>query len=72
MKLIIVTNLKLHTFLKHAGCPRGEGESPNSDNDGQGGEGVKNLTFRRTSFVNGPLLAQKNPTVLLICENEVQ
>ena len=24
-EIIIVTNLKLHTFLKHAGCPRGEG-----------------------------------------------
>ena len=32
----------------------GEG-SPNSDNDGQGGRGVKNLTFFWTSFVNGPL-----------------
>ena len=24
-EIIIMTNLKLHTFLKHAGCPRGEG-----------------------------------------------
>ena len=24
-EIIIVTNLKLPTFLKHAGCPRGEG-----------------------------------------------
>ena len=23
-EIIIVTNLKLHTFLKHAGCPREE------------------------------------------------
>ena len=55
-EIIIMTNLELHTFLKHAGCPRGEGLS-NSDNDGEGrGEGVKNLTFCRTSFVNGPLV----------------
>ena len=33
---MIMTNLKLHTFLKHAGCPRGEG-------DGQGGEGDKKI-----------------------------
>ena len=44
MKLIVImTNLKLHTFLKHAGCPRGGGESPNSDNDGQGGEKGKRI-----------------------------
>ena len=44
MKLIIImTNLKLHTFLKHARCPRGEGESPNLNNDGQGGEGGKKI-----------------------------
>ena len=24
-EIIIMTNLKLHTFLKHAGCVRGEG-----------------------------------------------
>ena len=23
-EIIIVTNLKLHTFIKHAGCPREE------------------------------------------------
>ena len=23
-EIIMVTNLKLHTFLKHVGCPRGE------------------------------------------------
>ena len=33
----LMTNLKLHTFLKHAGCPRGGGggQLPNSDNDRQ-------------------------------------
>ena len=55
-EIIIMTNRKLHTFLKQAGCPRGGG-STNSDNDGQGWKsGVKNLTFYRTSFVNGPLV----------------
>ena len=24
-EIIIMKNLKLHTFLKHIGCPRGEG-----------------------------------------------
>ena len=24
-EIIIVKNLKLHKFLKHSGCPRGEG-----------------------------------------------
>ena len=38
-EIIIMTNLKLHTFRNHAGCPREEGGLPNSDNDGQGGEG---------------------------------
>ena len=35
-EITIMTNLKLHTFLKHAGCLRGRG-TPNSHNDGQGG-----------------------------------
>ena len=39
-EIIIMTNLKLHTFLKHAGCSRGGG-LPNSDHDGKGGRGVK-------------------------------
>ena len=38
-EIIIIINLKLHTFLKHAGCPRGGGGVPYSDNDGQGGRG---------------------------------
>ena len=43
-------SLKLHTFLKYAGCPRwggGGGRSPNSDNDeqGGGGEGDKKSTI---------------------------
>ena len=33
---------------------KGGGGLPNSDNDGQGGEGEEDLTFCRTSFVNGP------------------
>ena len=34
---------------------KGGGGLPNSDNDGQGGQG-EDLTFCRTSFVNGPLV----------------
>lgn len=51
-----MTNLKLYTFSKHAGCPSGEwGHQGRGDNDGQGGGGLKNLTVCQTSFVNGPL-----------------
>ena len=54
-EIIIVTYLKLHTFLKHAGCPRGEGgDQIWTMTDKGGGRGVKNLTFCQMSFVNGP------------------
>ena len=52
MKLIIImTNLQLDTFLKHAECPRGNGESPNSENDGQGEERGKKIQH----FLGRPL-----------------
>ena len=34
-EIIIVTSLELHTFLKHAGCPKGEKVTK----FGQGGDG---------------------------------
>ena len=38
----MMTNLKLHTFLKHAGCPSGGGGgAPNLDNDRERGKGGK-------------------------------
>ena len=61
--MIIMTNLKQHTFLKHAGCPREEGgyQIRTMTDKGEKGGGalvvVKNLTFCRTSFVNGPLVS---------------
>ena len=35
-EIMIMTNLKLHTFLKHAGCPRGEGGDQISTIRGEG------------------------------------
>ena len=49
-EIIIVTNLKLHTFLKHVGCPGGGG-------GGQGDDQLWTMTDKgksRMSFVNGP------------------
>ena len=43
-EIIIMTNLKLHTFLKHAGWPRGEqGHQIRTmlDKGGKGGRGKK-------------------------------
>ena len=39
-EIIIMTNLKLHTFLKHAGCPRGGGNQIRTMTD-KAGRGVK-------------------------------
>ena len=42
MKLIIImTNLKLHTFLQHAGCPRGRGSNQIRTMTDKGERGVK-------------------------------
>ena len=60
-EIIIMTNLKLHKFLKHAGCPKGEGGVTKF---GQSGKGVKNLTFCQTSFVNAPLQYMRFYTLL--------
>ena len=61
-----MTNLKLHTFLKHAGCPRGErGHKIRTMTDKGGGRGVKNLTFCRTSFVSS-LLKTSHVTFLQV------
>ena len=38
---IIMKNLKLHTFLKHAGCPRGKGGHQIQTITDKGGRGVK-------------------------------
>ena len=40
-EIVIVTNLKLHTFLKHVGWPRGEGGDQiwTMTDKGGGGEG---------------------------------
>ena len=56
-EIIIMTNLKLHTFLKHAGCPRGGGGGGNQIRTmtDKAGRGVKNLRFCCTSVVNGSL-----------------
>ena len=40
-EIIIVTNLKLHTFLKHAGCPRGKGGDQIWTMTDKGGGGKK-------------------------------
>ena len=62
-EIIIVTNIELHTFLKHARCPKGEGVTKfgqrwtrGRGGTDKGGQGYKNLKFCRTSFVNGPFV----------------
>ena len=53
-EIIILANLKLHIFLKPAGCPRGGGHQIRAMTDKGEGGGEGNLTFCRTSFVDGP------------------
>ena len=44
-EIIIVTNLKLHTFLKHVGCPRGEEGDQIWTMMDKRGRGVKNINI---------------------------
>ena len=59
-EIIIATNLKLHTFLKHAGCPRGEGGDQIWTMMDKW-EGVKKLNILPDVLCEWPLRAPQTP-----------
>ena len=54
-EIIIVTNLKLRKFLKHAGCPRGEGSDQIWTMTDKGGRGVKKFNILPDVLCEWPL-----------------
>ena len=54
-EIIIMTNLKLHTFLKHAGCPRGEGGYQIRTMTDKGGRGVEKSNILQDVLCQWPL-----------------
>ena len=52
---IMMTNLKLHTFLKHAGCPREEGGDQIWTMEDKGERGVKKLNILLDVLCEWPL-----------------
>ena len=60
-EIIIMTNLKLHTFLKHAGCPRGEGgDQISTITEKGGGRGVKKFNILPDVLCEWPLTAYQH------------